>query len=95
VTFAGSNLARHVGEVTSRTRHRRLYARKDSPFSWPLPALSVGPAPQTASSAVCLTPSRTGAHYPGRECPLLAQRGAYFLIVFGFGPVTWVRPARV
>ena len=29
---------RHFGEVTSRTRHRRPYARKASPFSWPFPA---------------------------------------------------------
>ena len=58
---------RHFGEVTSRTRHRRPYARKASPFSWPLPALSAGAGPQPPSSAVCLTTARTGAHYPGRE----------------------------
>ena len=58
---------RHFGEVTSRTRHRRPYARKASPFSWPLPALSIGAGPQPPSSAVCLTTARTGAHYPGRE----------------------------
>ena len=58
---------RHFGEVTSRTRRSRPYARKASPFSWSLPALSAGPGPQPSSSAVCLTTARTGAHYPGRE----------------------------
>ena len=52
---------RHFGEVTSRTRHTRPYARKASPFSWPLPALSISAGPQPSSSAVCLTTARTGA----------------------------------
>ena len=58
---------RHFGEVTSRTRRSRPYARKASPFPCSLPALSVGAGPQATSSAVCLTTARTGAHYPGRE----------------------------
>ena len=58
---------RLFGEVTSRTRHRRPYASKASPFPCSLPALSVGPGPQPSSSAVCLTTARTGAHHPGRQ----------------------------
>ena len=52
-------LRRHFGEVTSRTRRPRPYARKATPFSWSYPALSIGAGPQATA--------RTGAHYPGRE----------------------------
>ena len=57
----------HFGEVTSRTRHRRPYARTASPFAWSLPAAFISAGPQPPSSALCLTAARTGAHYPGRE----------------------------
>jgi len=55
---------RHFGEVTSRTRHRRPYARKAISFSWPFPAAFISAGPQPPSSALCLTRARTGAHYP-------------------------------
>jgi transposase len=58
---------RHFGEVTSRTRRSRPYARKATPFFWSLPAPFTGAGSQAPSSAVCLTAARTGAHYPGRE----------------------------
>jgi transposase len=58
---------RHFGEVTSRTRHQRPYARNANPFFWSFPASFISTGSQPPSSAVCLTAARTGAHYPGRE----------------------------
>ena len=55
---------RHFGEVTSRARHPRRYARKATPFSWSFPAAFFKAGPQPPSSALCLTAARTGAHYP-------------------------------
>ncbi len=60
---------RHFGEVTSRTRHPRRYARKATPFSWSFPAAFINAGPQPLSSAPCLTAARTGAHYPAGNDP--------------------------
>ena len=63
---------RHFGEVTSRTRHQRPYARTSQPsdpFPAPLPPPPARAGPQPRSSALCLTAARTGAHSPKRERP--------------------------
>ena len=55
---------RRFGEVTSRTRQLRGYARSrrpPRPFFNPFPTPGHSADPQPASRAVCLTPARTGA----------------------------------
>jgi len=72
---------RRFGEVTSRTRHHRPYARASQPgdpFSAPLPPPPASAGPQPRSSAFCLTAARTGAHSQGGNDALLTQRGARF-----------------
>jgi len=58
---------RHLGEVTSRARHPRPYARTSQPadrFPAPFPPPPSSAGPQPRSSAFCLTAARTGAHSP-------------------------------
>jgi hypothetical protein len=65
---------RRFGEVTSRTRHQRPYARASKPrdpFPAPFPPPPASAGPQPPSSAVCLTAARTGAHsQSGQRRPL-------------------------
>jgi hypothetical protein len=56
---------RRFGEVTSRTRQHRPYPGHGNgrrPFFEAFPTPSNNAGPQPASSALCLTPARTGAH---------------------------------
>ena len=69
---------RRLGEVTSRTRQTRGYARRGGPpkpFSGRFPPPCPGVDPQPRSSAVRLTPARTGAPSTGGNDHPLTQRG--------------------